>query len=89
MGHPGLHMAMHTIAYEAVTVLCAVELAVELLRCRALYNASTAHTVCPAPTAELYSYTALYSAIQRPPAIQLYSALHSTALYTLPLVNTQ
>ena len=44
------------------------------LQQKLLYKGSTSVTVCPAPTAELYSYTALYS------ALQLYS---STALYTL------
>ena len=76
---PGSRMTMNATTSAANPVLCAVELAVELLRCRALYKGSTADTVCPAPTAELYSYTALYT-------LQLYSALHSTALYTLPLV---
>ena len=33
VGHPGLHMTMHAIVYEAVTALCAVERAVEILCC--------------------------------------------------------
>ena len=44
VGHPGLHMAMHTIAYEAVTVLCAVEPAVEKSCCISLYKGNTAAT---------------------------------------------
>ena len=75
---------MNSTTSVANPVLCAVELAVELLRCRALYNASTAPIARPAPTAELYSYTALYSAIQRYTAIQLYIAIHYTG-YTTPL----
>ena len=46
VGHPGLHMAMHTIAYEAVTVLCAVEPAVEKSCCIAAVEGNTAHMVC-------------------------------------------
>ena len=30
VGHPGLHMTMHAIVYEAVTALCAAELAREI-----------------------------------------------------------
>ena len=46
MGHPGLHMAMHTIAYEAVTVLCAVEPAVEKSCCIAAVEGNTAEAPC-------------------------------------------
>ena len=44
VSHPGLHMAMHTIAYEAVTVLCAVEPAVEKSCCIAAVEGNTAAT---------------------------------------------
>ena len=75
MVRPGWRMTMNATNSAANPVLCAVELAVELLRCRVLYNASTAHTVSFAPTAELYSSTALsrYTALQRS---TLYSTLH-------------
>ena len=47
VSHPGLHMAMHTIAYEAVTVLCAVEPAVEKRAVLiAAVEGNTAQTVC-------------------------------------------
>ena len=46
VGHPGLHMTMHAIVYEAVTALCAVERAVEKSCCRALYRGNTAHAPC-------------------------------------------
>ena len=46
MGHAGLHMAMHTIAYEAVTVLCAVEPAVEKSCCIAAVEGNTAEAPC-------------------------------------------
>ena len=69
---------MNSTNSAANPVLCAVELAVELLRCRALYNASTAHTVSHAPTAELYSYTALYSALPLYSYTALYTLQHST-----------
>ena len=46
VGHPGLHMTMHAIVYEAVTALCAVERAVEKLCCISLYRGNTAHAPC-------------------------------------------
>ena len=46
VGHPGLHMAMHTIAYDAVSVLCAVEPAVEKSCCIAAVEGNTAEAPC-------------------------------------------
>ena len=46
VGHPGLHMTMHAIVYEAVTALCAVERAVEKLCCISLYRGNTPHAPC-------------------------------------------
>ena len=46
VGHPGLHMTMHAIVYEAVTALCAVEQAVEILWCIAAVFGNTAYTHC-------------------------------------------
>ena len=51
-----------------------VEFVVEISRCRAPLHRSTSASLCPAPDVELYSSTALQS------ALHLYS---STALYTL------
>ena len=56
-----------------------VEFVVEISRCRAPLHRSTTHAVRPAADVELYSSTALYSALQRSTALQLYSALHSTS----------
>ena len=76
--HPSLHMAMRTIASAAVPVVCAVESAVENSCCRAavLGNQYSALALCPRGVV-LYCNTALY-------ILQLYSALHSTALYNPP-----
>ena len=52
---------------------------VEISRCRAPLHRSTTHAVRPAADVELYSSTALYSALQHSTALQLYSALHSTS----------
>ena len=57
----------------------ALEFVVEISRCRAPLHRSTTHAVRPAADVELYSATALYSALQRSTALQLYSALHSTS----------
>ena len=78
VGHPGLHMTMHAIVYEAVTALCAVEWAVEISRCRALYRGNTSDAHRPAFSVEQYSNTTLQH-------IQLCSALQYTALYTPPM----
>ena len=60
-----------------------VEFVVEISRCRAPLHRSTTHAVRHAAhhaaDVELYSSTALYSALQRSTPLQLYSALHSTS----------
>ena len=56
-----------------------VEFVVEISRCRAPLHRSTTEALRPAADVELYSSTALYSALQRSTALQLYSALHSTS----------
>ena len=78
--HPSLDMSMRTIASAAVPVVCAVESAVENSCCRAAVEGNTATTpyahrvwCCIA----IQRNTALY-------ILQLYSALHSTALYNPP-----
>ena len=60
-----------------------VEFVVEISRCRAPLHRSTTHPLRPAADVELYSSTALQSALT---SLQLYSALHTTLyiLYTLP-----
>ena len=56
-----------------------VEFVVEISRCRAPLHRSTSDSHRHAPDVELYSSTALYSALQRSTSLQLYSALHSTS----------
>ena len=56
-----------------------VEFVVEISRCRAPLHRSTTEALRPAADVELYSSTALYSALQRSTSLQLYSALHSTS----------
>ena len=46
VSHSGLHMTMHTIAYEAATVLYAVEPAVEKSCCIAAVEGNTAEAPC-------------------------------------------
>ena len=54
-----------------------VEFVVEISRCRAPLHRSTTHT--PRHAADVELYIQLYSAPERSPALQLYSALHSTS----------
>ena len=56
-----------------------VEFVVDISRCRAPLHRSTTQAHRHAADVELYSSTALYSALQRSTSLQLYSALHSTS----------
>ena len=61
-----------------------VEFVVEISRCRAPLHRSTSASLCPAPDVELYSSTALYSALQRSTSLHLY-ILYSIHPSTSPL----